>query len=76
MAKFSLLQVTKHRTEAPFKGCVDGYLTQHCVGVTLEQAKEKSRATERANSNRIEIAVVDEISTCRMGEIFICRKPL
>ena len=53
MGKYSLVQVTNRHN-----GYIDGTWLQNCVGVTEAEAHERARATERANSNRISVAVV------------------
>lgn len=54
--KFSLLNV--YRTNAD--GTVDGYWIQDHIG-TIETAKEMARKTEAANSNKIQVAVVQQV---------------
>ena len=54
--KFSLINVIRE-----YDGMVDGFWLQNHTG-TLESATEKARATEQANSNRITVAVVEELS--------------
>jgi hypothetical protein len=57
--KFSLINVTKE-----VDGLVDGYWLQNKTG-TLEEAIVHARGTEKANSNRITVAVVEDINrTC------------
>lgn len=53
--KFSLINVTKEEN-----GLVDGYWMQNHVG-TLETAMLRAKGTEEANSNRITVAIVDDI---------------
>ena len=54
--KFSLINVFRES-----RGFVDGTWLQDCNGVTLEEATERARATEKANSNRIKVAVVEQL---------------
>ena len=54
--KFSLINVSRE-----YDGMVDGVWLQDHTG-TIESATEKARATERANSNRITVAVVEKLS--------------
>lgn len=54
--KFSLINVSRISN-----GLVDGSWIQDHIG-TLESAEEAAIATERANINRIKVAVVDEIA--------------
>lgn len=42
-----------------YNGLVDGVWVQHCMATTLEEATERARSTEKANSNRITVAVVE-----------------
>ncbi len=67
--KFSLINV---QSEA--KGKVSGGLIQNHIG-TLESATDAAIATEKANSNAINIAVVDEV-TNRIGDQCEGRKRL
>ena len=53
MAQYSLIQVTKRHD-----GFIDGVWVQNKTG-EKEYALEAARATEKANSNRIKIAVVE-----------------
>ena len=53
MSKYSIIQVTKR-----YDGLVDGVWLQHCIACTKEEALQRARATEKANSNRISVAVV------------------
>jgi len=46
------------------KGYFSGVWVQHAHAVTLDEALERARATEKANSNRIIVAVVDKLSNC------------
>lgn len=41
---------------------IDGVWIQDCTACTLKEAIEKAKATEKANSNRIKVAVVDAYS--------------
>jgi len=54
---YSLINVSHERN-----GLVDGVWLQDCTGVALEEAKKRSRDTERANSNRIVVAVVESLN--------------
>lgn len=56
MAKYSLIQVQERKN-----GRVSGYWIQDCVG-TIEEAFERKEDTEKANSNRIEIAIVEQLT--------------
>jgi len=58
MAKFTLIQVSSTNQNRT----INGSILQGHIG-TLETATAKARSTEKANSNRIDIAVVDEIYT-------------
>lgn len=49
-----LLQIDKEEN-----GIVDGTYLQWCCACTLDEAIKRARDTEKANSNRIKIAVVD-----------------
>jgi len=40
---------------------VDGVWIQDCSGTTLEIAVARAKATERANRNRIKVAVVESL---------------
>lgn len=53
MGKYSLVQVTNRQN-----GYIGGVWLQNCVSVTEAEAHERARATERANSNKISVAVV------------------
>jgi hypothetical protein len=52
---FSLVNVSKE-----YNGLVDGVWMQHCTAATLEEATQRARDTEKANSDRITVAVVDD----------------
>ena len=54
--KFSLINVEKAEN-----GLISGVWLQDYTG-SLEGAVDKAKATERANSNRIKVAVVDKIN--------------
>lgn len=54
--KFSLIQIYQESDDY-----VDGVWIQDYTG-SLDEAIQKARATEVANSNRIKIAVVDKLS--------------
>lgn len=53
--KYSLIQV-----EREYDGMVDGVWLQNHTG-TMDSAAEEARATEKANSNRIKVAVVEDL---------------
>ena len=53
--KYSLINVVRE-----YEGMVDGVWMQDHIG-TIESASEAARATERANSNRITVAVVEDL---------------
>lgn len=53
--KYSLINVSRE-----YDGMVDGVWLQNHTG-TIESASEIARATERANSNKITVAVVDDL---------------
>jgi|GEM_PF-1979519 len=55
--KFSLINIVESSGHL-----VSGYWVQNHVG-TLASAREAARATEAANSNKIEVAVVPELSS-------------
>jgi hypothetical protein len=55
--KFSLINVSEH--SGPF---VSGYWLQDHIG-SLASAREAAHATEAANSNKIDVAVVPELSS-------------
>lgn len=55
--KFSLINIAEQ--SGPL---ISGYWVQNHVG-TLESARKVARATEAANSNKIEVAVVTELSS-------------
>lgn len=55
--RFSLINVYKEHD-----GLVDGTWIQNCTG-TLKKAIKAARDTEKANSNRITIAVVEAINS-------------
>ena len=42
---------------------VDGYWIQDCVACTLEDAIERAISTKKANSNKIEIAVIPAVNS-------------
>lgn len=46
--------------EREYNGLVDGALIQWCGNCTLREAIKLARSTERVNSNRITVAVIDE----------------
>jgi len=54
---YSLINVSHERN-----GLVDGVWLQDCTGVTLEEARKRARDTEKANSNRIVVAVVESLN--------------
>lgn len=53
--RYSLINVDKE-----YDGLVDGTWIQNCTG-TFEKAVKLARDTERVNSNRITVAVVEAI---------------
>ena len=55
--KFSLINVVASKNNK-----VSGYWVQNHIG-TIESAKQKAIHTEAANSNRITVAVVEEVNT-------------
>ena len=55
--KFSLINITEQ-----CGALISGYWLQNHIG-TLVSAREAARATEAANSNRIKVAVVAELSS-------------
>jgi len=59
--KFSLINITEH--SGPL---ISGYWVQNHVG-TFASAREAARATEAANSNRISVAVVAELSSATLA---------
>ena len=56
--KYSLIVIEKTNNDKT----INGTWLQGCCGVTLEKATERARATEKVNSNRIKIAVVEELN--------------
>jgi hypothetical protein len=69
--KFSLINVDKESN-----GLINGTWLQNHTG-TLETAIKKAKETEKVNSNRITVAVVDEvIGVCPIGELFTNMKRL
>lgn len=46
--------------EREYNGLIDGALIQWCSNCTLREAIKLARSTERGNSNRITVAVIDE----------------
>lgn len=53
---YMLLQISESKNEL-----VSGTHIQWCCACTLEEAAKRARETEAANSNRIEVAVVEEL---------------
>ena len=53
---YMLLQITESKN-----GFVSGTHIEWCCACTLEEAAKRARETEAVNSNRIEVAVVDEL---------------
>lgn len=53
---YMLLQISESEN-----GFVSGQHLQWCCACTLEEASRRARKTEAANSNRIKVAVVDEL---------------
>ena len=65
MSKFSLINVMKEED-----GLVSGYWLQDHVG-TLETAKVAASETAKANSNKIDVAVVEQLyNTAPMLDYF------
>ena len=54
MGRYSLINVWARNN-----GRVSGNWVQDCIG-TLNDAMKRARATEKANSNRIEIAIIEQ----------------
>ena len=71
MAKFSLINVSSVNEN----GTINGSLMQGHIG-TLETAIQKAKDTNKANGNCLDIAVVDEIYTTQLGNIFYNLKRL
>jgi hypothetical protein len=57
MNKFSLINVSERKN-----GCVSGNWIQDVTG-TIEDAFKKAKGTEKANGNRINVAVVERINS-------------
>ena len=57
MAKYSLINVTAHNGKT-----VSGYWLQDYHG-TIGEARRRARLTERANGNKISVAVVDSVNS-------------
>lgn len=55
--KFSLIQIYKTNPD----GTINGVWLQNHIG-TIETAKQRALATEKANSNIFEVGVVEELS--------------
>lgn len=53
---YMLLQIDKEEN-----GFVDGTHIQWCCACSLNEAIKRARDTEKANSNRISVAVVEEL---------------
>lgn len=58
ISMYMLLQISESKD-----GLVSGIHVQWCCACTLEEAAKRARKTEAANSNRIEVAVVEEFYT-------------
>ena len=56
ISMYMLLQISESNN-----GLVSGTHIQWCCACTLEEAAKRARETEAANSNRIEVAVVEEL---------------
>lgn len=56
--KFSLINVSIQK-----EGKVNGYWTKDANGVSLEEAIERAKSIEKANSNKIDIAVVPQLNS-------------
>jgi hypothetical protein len=54
--RYSLVSVSREEN-----GLVDGVWVQDCTG-TLDEAIKRARDTEKANSNRISVAVVESLN--------------
>ena len=54
ISMYMLLQISESKN-----GLVSGTHVQWCCSSTLEEAAKRARATEAANSSRIEVAVVE-----------------
>lgn len=54
---YSLINVTSRNTD----NTVNGYWIQDCTG-TLEQAKERAKATNQVNGNKLEIVITESVS--------------
>lgn len=54
--KFSLIAIQTEK-----EGLIDGYWITNCNGINLDQARERADLNEYANSNRIKIAVVEQV---------------
>ena len=68
--KYSLLNVYNTNEDAT----VDGYWVQDVLG-SLEQAQQKALETEAANSNKINVVVVDHIDHWNpQMEVWTCQK--
>lgn len=53
---YMLLQISESKN-----GLVSGPHVQWCCACTLEEAAKRARETEAANSDRIKVAVVEEL---------------
>lgn len=58
LANYSLVQIEQEEY-----GLVSGPWIQDCCACTMEEATRCARETEAANSNRIQIAVIDQITS-------------
>ena len=56
ISMYMLLQISESKNEL-----VSGTHIQWCCACTLEEAAKRARETEAANSNRIEVAVIEEL---------------
>lgn len=56
ISMYMLLQISESKN-----GLVSGTHIQWCCACTLEEAAKRARETEAANSNRIEVAVIEEL---------------
>jgi len=69
---YQLLQITSEKG-----GFVDGVHIEWCCACSLEKATKRARATERANGNRIQVAVADDLyHAYAMGRIYKHQKRL
>ncbi len=60
MPNYSLIHVDEENGRNP-DGTINGTWLQDCSGTTLDAALNRARETEKANSNRFDVAVVDAV---------------